>query len=276
MSIVHKVQVLLKKLQNKDLTHQVQSDIADDINFRRNSVNLILGKRGSGKTFNSLREALKLNFVKNHGYKKLILVSDKSSDPTYDDVKDDLPMDSEVVKYADAVQVIKEIAEYKAALESIQNNPMIKSFEHISPESVEKLKEVLGEVSFKDKNVHTLVILDDCLNYFKKHNKSNKELFSLLFQNRQPKITYFLIMQDPLGLDTSIKQNLDTVWIFGGFTEKKFNYFLDYTPVDSKNGLYDAYKKLPSSEAMVFDIRPNGTVIKIVQYDGESQLFRQS
>ena len=44
----------------------------------------------------------------------------------------------------------------------------------------------------------------------------------MLFENRQPRITYFLCLQDPFSLDINVKSNLDSLWIFGGFDKQRF------------------------------------------------------
>ena len=61
-----------------DMKNEVQSSIANDVFFKRCSVNLLIGKRGSGKTFNVLREILKLNWIKdNGGFSAFLYVSPK-------------------------------------------------------------------------------------------------------------------------------------------------------------------------------------------------------
>ena len=90
--VVNKTLVLLSELsQNRDLTHDLQTEIHPEVFFKRNSVNLLVGKKGSGKTYNVFRELIKLREVPDHKYTKLIYVSDKPWDRTYDLVKDVMP-----------------------------------------------------------------------------------------------------------------------------------------------------------------------------------------
>ena len=44
--------------KGRDLTHDLQTEIHPELFFRRNSVNLLIGKKGSGKTYNVFREVL--------------------------------------------------------------------------------------------------------------------------------------------------------------------------------------------------------------------------
>ena len=67
MSLNEKVYTLLKEINSGlDLTHELQTTIDPEIFFKRNSVNLLIGKKGSGKTYNVFRDILKLQFVPNH------------------------------------------------------------------------------------------------------------------------------------------------------------------------------------------------------------------
>ena len=79
--------------QDADPTNELQSTIASDVFFKRCSVNLLIGKRGSGKTFNALREVMKLNWVPDHGgYSRMLYVSNSIADPTYERFKPYIPL----------------------------------------------------------------------------------------------------------------------------------------------------------------------------------------
>jgi energy-coupling factor transporter ATP-binding protein EcfA2 len=51
------IKTIMDKVNKEE---QIQSKIHDDINFWKNSINLLIGKRGSGKTFNVSYEIVKL------------------------------------------------------------------------------------------------------------------------------------------------------------------------------------------------------------------------
>lgn len=233
-SLNEKVCSLLKGINSGlDLTHELQTQIHPEIFFKRNSVNLLISKKGSGKTYNVFPKILKLQFVPNHLYTKLIYISDKAYYPTYERVVKIIKsiLQVEKVDYAHAAEEIKRVscakdAQYKIVRKGIDVNDL-------EDESKEKLTSDLGikdeEINL-DNPYHTIVLLDDCQNMFEHKNLRNAELFSLLFQNHQTKITYFLMQQDAKGIDSSLKQNLDSVWIFGGFTERRFNYLMRDVP----------------------------------------------
>ena len=63
---------------------EVQSEIDRQVFFRRNSVNLVVGKRGSGKTYYVLRELLKLPVLGHHEFTQIHYITDKARDDTVD------------------------------------------------------------------------------------------------------------------------------------------------------------------------------------------------
>jgi hypothetical protein len=70
-----------KAIDSVDKSEQLQSVIDPQLNFRRNSINLYIGRRGSGKTFNVIREILKLSELPGMGgYNGFIYCTDKTND----------------------------------------------------------------------------------------------------------------------------------------------------------------------------------------------------
>ena len=260
MSVIEKT---LKELSDVnrglDLTNELQTEIHPEVFFRRNSVNLLIGKKGSGKTYNVFREIIKLRHVPNHNYTKLLYVTDKAYDPTYERIKHLIPLRVEKVRYINAADAIQNIAEAKVAVHDIIKHDI--NLDDLTEESKQNIENLLGTTINKNNNIyHSIVLLDDCQNIFDRKTRQNEKLFKLLFENRQPKITYFLTMQDPKHLDSSLKQNLDSCWFFGGFTEHKFKYLMSDIPHEGDLlDVWEAYRELTKNQAMIFFITETGT-----------------
>ena len=252
--ITDKVDKLLRKIaKDTDLTHELQTEIDPSLRFRRNSVNLFIGKRGSGKTYNVFRELLKLKYVRNHCYSKLLYVTDKPNDPTFERIADELPFEVDIVPYSEAVEAIREIADAKAAVKEMREKHIDSSM--LEDDSKDQIESALGESIDKTRDVyHTAVLLDDAQNMFQQKTKANKDLIKLLFENRQPKITYFICLQDAKGLDTSLKENADSVWVFGSFSQQKFMYTVRYIPCDEdRDKLWQMYHELNRNQALIIN-----------------------
>ena len=256
------IELLSEVNKNIDLTDELQTEIHPEVFFKRNSVNVLIGKKGSGKTYNVFREVLKLKFVDNHRYTKMLYVTNKPYDPTYSRMKNLLPITVEKVPYEKAVEKIQELSEAKNAIAQIHE-------ENLQVEELDttRLDKVLGEeVKQEDQVYHSIVLLDDCAFLFEHRTPSNAALWRLLFENRQPKITYFLTMQDAKGLDTSIKEAVDTFWLFGGYTEHKFQYLMRSIPHETEiKGIWLIYAKLTKNQALVFFNTSTGTEMMVLK-----------
>ena len=86
-----------------------------------------------------------------------------------------------------------------------------------------------------------------------------------MFENRQGKITYFLNIQDPHGIDASVKANIDSLWLFGGFSSQKFNHLFQQisVPMDSVT-LFQKYQQLSMRQAILIHYTSSGTQMKLI------------
>ena len=108
--------------------------------------------------------------------------------------------------------------------------------------------------NFDSTNIpHSLILFDDAINILK--NKRHSKLCDLLFQNRQPRFTIFICLQDMYGIPAQLKRNADSIWIFAGFTDATvFNHTCKQlgSPIPPEQ-LWYIYKSLQSREIMIFD-----------------------
>jgi hypothetical protein len=239
--------------------NEIQSVIHPDINFRLNSINLLIGGKGSGKTWNLFREAIKLSALQ-HAYTQLIYVTDKTFDDTYMKMKGLIKIPVIQIKYEEADDYLTKLVEAKEVYHEI----VMRNIEYqLEDDYRNELLEKLDIKDFKHKYVHTIILYDDAAELFM--NRKEKK-FRMLLQNRQPKLTYFLCIQDPVYIDASIKSNLDTAWLFGGLSPQKLNYILQQlnSPMD-KQELISKYNQLTRNQAIIFDYSSTGTKIKFIE-----------
>ena len=173
---------------------EVQSKIDDEIFFRYNSVNLVIGKRGSGKTYTTLREILKLPLTGHSEYTQVHYVTDKLRDDTVDKCRDAFKHNHLFFNWVPTKNAEKLIV-------SLANAKAMKR-EQQSEEDYRALCKALGSDPLSEDDddsdddlpelPHTIIIFDDCIGLFKKDTSLSKKLF----ENRQSRITYFLLLQD--------------------------------------------------------------------------------
>jgi len=174
-----------------------------------------------------------------------------------------LPVPYDKVKYDNAIEYLRKIHMSKDDLAWLIEEGITDANELTD----DSRAEILGTLKLSEIQpiVHTLVLFDDCIEIFAKRSKENKELFRMMFENRQPKITYFLALQDPIGINTQIKQNIDSLWFFGGFNRMKFSQMFQQISVDvEKEDLWNAYIRLSKRNALIFSFNDTGTRVQIL------------
>ena len=243
-------------IKQRDLDPQeIQSKIDENIYFRYNSVNLVIGKRGSGKTYTTLREILKLALTGHKEYTQIHYITDKARDDTVDKFKDAFKKAQiwfNWVPVCNAEKLITALAKAKAMKQEelrglAASEKRRKQSEEdyralckaLSSNPIEEEEDEASHVpQMEDGLPHTIVIFDDCIGLFAK----NTSLARKLFENRQARITYFLLLQDVTGLSASMKSNVDSLRLFGGFPRHKYNVLMyQMPPIDID---YEDYSQL--------------------------------
>ena len=214
--------------------HQLIRPIHPDINFKYNSVNLLVGMRRSGKTYNVFREISKLKYI-DHDYDLLLYVtSNGDNDQTFRLWEHHIPTKIAICSYEESEDIIHELKDVNSAFNANRSDAR-----------------------------HVIIVYDDAMNIFKIKGYEYKTLFA----NSQFNATYFLCIQSFKGLPTEIKANLDSIWIFGSFNRQQFNYMFFYlaVPLD-KEEVYRIYQSITKQDALVIAYSDTSLpTIKIVQ-----------
>jgi hypothetical protein len=240
---------------------EVQGKIAPNIYFRYNSVNVVIGQRGSGKTHFVLREIVKLLQYPKANYSTFLYSSNKiSTDATvhkFAELFQDSPLEIQLINHEETYSFIRELARQKELYNQYKVNP--------NPGS-SKYQNMLLELNVLDTKLdtpHTIIFIDDCIDLLTKRG----DLFKELFQNRQSKITYFLGLQDVQGIPSSMKSNMDSLVLFGGFSKQKFNVLFYQIPMDEPaKDVYEIYRTLNKNACLMISFETDGIKKSIARH----------
>ena len=222
---------------------ELVTEISPDVFFKYNSVNLVIGRRGSGKTHMVLREILKVMLLGHKEYTQLWYVTDKEHDDTFDKLSPLLLKHLQLswINTDEALQLLEALEKGKAQMD-----------EH--PEYRECLN-----ADGREGLPHTFIIFDDAIGLFSKTSNLAKKLY----QTRQSRVTAFIILQDVQGLNSSMKSNVDSLVLFGGFSAHKFGILFYHLPPTSDQLTFDEYSRLSPQDAVVVDFVDDRTNILV-------------
>jgi hypothetical protein len=254
--------LIRKALRNasEDKSQQLQTNIHAELLFKFNSINLLVARRGVGKTFNVMKELIKLSQLPNcGGFSTFLYVSDKVNDSTVNELIKLVKLKVRQVSYDDIESVLMDIIDAKSAF----GDAIAKGLQdELTEKSREDLFKTLDIDEWQDEIPHTVLLLDDAINILK--DTRHKRLQNLLFQNRQPRITVFICVQDIFGVPVKIRRNCDSIWIFAGMTDKMaFGMMCSQLGLSSKD-LWEDYRALPPRGAMIVENGLEGDQIKFV------------
>lgn len=235
------IEEIIEKELNDGTKNKI-SKIHPDVNFRYNSLNILVGNQGSSKTTTVMKELMKLSHFP-HDYHLLIYVSPNEQDITFD----------KLCKYIN-IPVIK----FK--LEEIENSfgdlIKVKSlYNKMVDGIIPKDKDILRYLyvnDFSKKRLHTIILFDDASFIFDKKSKSKfKTYFTTL---RHSNTTVFCCLQIWGSLDPSLKTQISSVYIFKGFSRERVSYIFRQIPIDlSFDVFWNKYIKLKKYQKLIVD-----------------------
>jgi hypothetical protein len=248
------------KSESSNSASQSQVIIHPELLFRYNSINLLVSRRGVGKTYTVMRELIKLSLLPGcAGYTTLLYVTDKTNDETINKMIKLIKLKTRQVLYADIINVLRDLIDAKNAYADVLDKDAVDDLEE---ETKEDLFQTLDLQNWTKEIPHTIILLDDAINVLKE-NKF-KPLRDLLFQNRQPRLTVFICIQDLYGLPPQLRRNCDTVFLFAGMSDQSmFGMMISQLGV---NGLisWEEYRSLPFRSFFLIDYLPEGIEITLL------------
>jgi hypothetical protein len=181
MSLTNYVSNIISNiLANIDKSQQLQTEIHPEINFKYNSINLLISRRGVGKTFAVLRELIKLSELPDcPSYTTFLHISNKTNDATVNELINHIALHIRIVEYNSLLPVLHDLIDAKSAYHDAINNDLQ---EAVSEDVKKDLFETLDLKDWTEKTPHTAILLDDAINILK--DNKFKQLRDVLFQNR--------------------------------------------------------------------------------------------
>jgi hypothetical protein len=248
-------------VNSDDKRQQVQSVIHPELAFRYNSINLLVGRRGAGKTFRVLKEIIKLSQLPDcAGYTSFLYVSDKTNDSTVNELIKLIKLKTRIVGYDDVQEVLEDIIDAKSAYQDVLEKSLQ---DEVDKGTKQDLFTTLDLKKWSEATPHTIVLLDDAINVLQAARF--RKVQNLLFQNRQPRLTIFICVQDIFGIPIKIRRNCDSVWIYAGMTDKMaFGIMSRQLGIDNVQKVWEVYHSLNFRDVMVVNYGINGVEINVL------------
>ena len=215
--------------QKNDMVGAFIEDIHPDINVKYNSVNVIVGKQGQGKTVIALQEIIKIGLMDTHHLLIYVTKDGNESDRSFlalrSLIEPNLPILT--VSENDAQKTIEKIIQRKNKYYMIKRNHLEDRLDDpnlkFSLDDVLDIFDKLYIDDFDKDYLHTIVLFDDISNSKLFANESS--YFSQLIRRcRHINFSFFLLIQGWKGLKPHIKNEISTLFIFPCFNKQQLHY----------------------------------------------------
>lgn len=234
----------------KEDLEKTKNTIIKNTNTPLNSVNLLVGPQGSGKTFLAIKEIIKIS--ENLPEAHMMLYINKRgmiTDEMFKKYEHMIDMPIMCVAWKNIEEALETLYDYK----SMYNDIIEYGLENeVTEEMMQELAENLCVTDFTRRSLQTILYFEDVA----KSPILKKEIVtSTLSECRHYNVTCFLLVQYWKSMDTIIKDNAKVVYYFAGYSKRTTQYFLSQVPVerDSKELIID-YNRLPPTGLMRVDV----------------------
>lgn len=239
---------------HEKLSQELIQDIDPEIITKYNSINVFLGRAGSGKSFNILQTFAKISLVSSNTH--LIIYINKTgvpNDRTYLNIfKDLIKIPIIFCSYENAVPTVNEILHFKKIYQKIKD----KHLEYrINPEKMEELFDILHIDSFDEDWLHTIIYFEDAHKNPLIYGNTNKLYFiNQLPLFRHDKVSYYFALQVFTQFPTDIKTQITDLFLFPGYSSRQVKFILDNVNIEmSKDDFLKEYNKLEDKEFIRID-----------------------
>lgn len=215
--------------QKNEMVGAFIEEIHPDINVKYNSVNVIVGKQGQGKTVIALQEIIKIGIMNTHHLLIYVTKDGNESDRSFLALKPLIEPYIPILTVSenDAQKTIENIIQKKNEYYKIKRNNLVDSLNDpdlkISPDETQDIFDKLYIDGFDYDYLHTIVLFDDISNSKLFSNESS--YFSQLIRRcRHTNFSFFLLIQGWKGLKSHIKNEISTLFIFPCFNKQQLHY----------------------------------------------------
>ena len=216
----------------------------------KNSVNILVGKQGSGKTFTCVYEIAKITQLHPETHLLVVFCKDENKeDPTVKALNTMINVPIEYVTEENAEQYVRRLLEckreYDLALQTGETDNV----------DLDTLKINV----FSRDYLHTIFLFNDIAKS-KLFNRATNYFNQLLPICRHIQCSFFLNVQFWKSLPPEIKANATLVFIFGGFDIRQLYYIFSQVPTSlGVKELIDFYRSMGKHDKLIIDCE-NGDI----------------
>jgi hypothetical protein len=239
--------------KNRDsLQRESLSSIHPEIHTSYNSINILVGGQGKGKSLTAWQQIIKIGAISPITH--LVIYITKSgvpNDQTFDALKKLIPVPVVYISNKQAEKYVTEILGYKKLYNTVISDHLQDKIEET------QISELLSALKISDLSLHwlhTIIYFEDSANHplFKNPRMYFPQLCATC---RHIGCSFYFAVQFWKSLPTELKANATTVFIFSGYSSEQLAYIFRQVPKKYPfKQIYAAYQKLLKHGRMIVSV----------------------
>ena len=229
----------------------------------KNSVNILVGKQGTGKTFSCAYEIAKISHLHPETHLLIIICKDENKeDPTIKSLKSMINLPIEYVNEDEAEDYMRRFLNCKRLYDEVKtiqkrlglrNEQLYDAIrrEGVEDEEIEEMYSLLKINDFSRDYLHTILLFNDIAKS-KLFSRATNYFNQLLPICRHIQCSFFMNVQFWKSLPPEIKANATTIVIFGGFDQRQLYYIFSQVPTAlSTKNIIPVYQRLAKHDKLI-------------------------
>ena len=240
-----KCQELIKEMNQKSRTNQSYY----------NSLNILVGNQGKGKTHVMLRDVIQISRLKDCNFHLIVYISKNGSinDSTFETQQDLIQLPIIVISDSNAEKYLKELDLYKELFDKYCNTPKIT----IDNDKLNKMFEFLhvNKLNKPNQPLNTIILCED---FVKSKLIKSAYFTNYITQLRHKHSIVYINIQFFKSISTDYKNNTTTFFIFSGYSRQKLQYIYQQVSLPIMfDELWRNYVKMKNHDFILVNVREN-------------------
>lgn len=245
-------------MRNKDkIVNESIRPIADDIFAYYNSLNILVGQQGKGKSHIVLRDIIQISRL-NKDFHLIVYISKSGqiNDITFESQQELIKLPIQCISDKDADKYLKQLDLCKDLYAKCCKNPNC-----VNNDIKQQLFEFLHVNSFNESGVLNTIII--CEDFVKSALLKSPYFTNYITQLRHKHALVYVNVQFFKAIPTDYKNNATSFIIFSGYSRQKLNYIYQQVafPIEFEE-LWRCYSQLVGHDVIVVNVRVNEIKVK--------------
>ena len=246
-----------RRNKNKIMNESIRP-IDKDVFAYYNSLNILVGNQGKGKSHIVLRDIIQISRMKDSNFHLIVYISKSGTinDSTFEAQQDLIQLPIECVTDTDADKYLKQLDLYKDLYAKCCKNKDV-----INKEVIQQMFEFLHVDKFNKSGVLNTIII--CEDFVRSALLKSAYFTNYITQLRHKHSIVYVNVQFFKAIPTDYKNNATSFIIFSGFSHQKLNYIYQQVPMNIEfEELYRGYSRLKGHDIIYVNTRDNEIRVK--------------